>query len=1498
MVSQTPIGQVLGSYRIEEMIGTGGFGAVYRARQEAVEREVAVKIIWPAFASHPNFIRKFEAEAQLVAGLEHPYIVPLYDYWRDPNGAYIVMRYLRGGALRKAMDEQEWSLNAIMRLIGQVGAALALAHRYGVVHRDIKPENILLDEENNAYLADFGIAQILSNAQDEADEFFGGMGSPAYAAPEQIVGGITSPQSDVYSLGLILYELLAGAHPFPELERLSSTQLVQMRATASIPPLRNVRADLPQRVDEVLQRATAVDPGSRFADILSFNQALEEAMGSMGRIYTGIAHKTDDLLPNPYKGLRAFQETDAPNFFGREPLVQRLLQRLASNESYHRFLAVIGPSGSGKSSLVKAGVIPQLRRGGLPGSRSWFYEEIVPGATPFEEVANTLIGLAVTPPENLLQRLRTDPDAMLHAVNEVLPEQSELFLFIDQFEELFTLVEDDALITHFLTSLYNAVTAEGSRLRVVITIRADFYDRPLLQPILSAMVRERTEVVIPLTATQLERVIVEPSRRQGIMMDPALVSSMIAEVIEQPGSLPLLQYALSQLFEMRQGNLIALEAYQRLGGVRGALTRQADDLYEKLVPVEQEAVRQLFLRLITLGEGTEDTRRRAHLSEVMSIRDSLEGEEKGAVMRVVVERLGKARLLTFDQDPLTRTPTVEVAHEAIIREWGRLRNWLDESRNDVRMQRTLSSLAQEWVESQQEPSFLLRGGRLDSYERWVVETKLSLTTLEREYLDQSIAERKRISELERQREERERELERRSVNRLRLTVGVLLVATLVAVGLSAIAISASNRASEEAEVAQSIAWEAGAISAQEGGDGDLAVLLALQANDMGNPPVQSVSALSQVAFSPGTRAILEGHDAWVTAVDIHQPSNLLASASTDFTVRLWDLQTQQPVFNDGEPVILNGHSGDVEDIVFSPDGNLLASVSIGVSRNVILWDMATFAIHAQLEGHSDNVRTVAFSPDGSLLATGSKDKTVILWEVATGQQRHQFFTSNDPANPDAGVQVSSLTFSPDGSILLVGTTNGEIYAWELASAALLWQVDSGDQGGINALAFHPQQATIFATGSGGGSLALRNLTDGSVIQRFRSAIADEIRDFAFSPDGTYLYSASVTSVVRVWDVETGLEVDQLQGHEQQVLAAAISEDGQLLASGSKDDSIRLWNVGQPAAEQILQAHTGRVTGIVARGDRLYSAAVDNQLLIWERGATQPTLEIEVSDSIRSLAISPDGNRALWGTPSGSFAELDLQTQDIILPYPGHSSSVNTLAYLPDGQQALSAGQDGLMILWDLQTGQEIRRYSGHTSPIFDLALAPDGTHAATASTDGTAIYWNLQTGEIMQQFQREEGEASPVYAVAISPDAATLVTGSLDGYVILWDLATGVEQTRYVGDAGAVWTVRFSSDGQRLLSATEDGVVFVWDLASNEDVQRFTVDDAVVYELATFEDGRNIVSGQDDGSLVIWRTYPLSALQTWLAQNRYVRPLTCIEHEQYRFPDDVPCESRTASDES
>ena len=319
-------GTTIKGYVLQARLGEGAYGAVYRASQPQVKREVAIKVILPEYANRPDFIRRFESEAQIVAQLEHLHIVPLYDYWREPGGAYLVMRLMKGGSFEHSLRENgPWEPAEAARLVDQIASALDAAHKQGVVHRDLKPANILLDEENNAYLSDFGIAKEMGV---EAGVTQTGViiGTPAYLTPEQVQSQPVSAQTDIYALGVVLYELLAGGHPFPDTP---TGELVVKHLSQPLPLMRDQRPDVPAEVDEVIQKATSKDPTKRYPDALTMAAAFRRAF----RLEVGLPAIPEGEITNPYKGLRAFQEADADDFFGREALTGQLLARMAGTPS-------------------------------------------------------------------------------------------------------------------------------------------------------------------------------------------------------------------------------------------------------------------------------------------------------------------------------------------------------------------------------------------------------------------------------------------------------------------------------------------------------------------------------------------------------------------------------------------------------------------------------------------------------------------------------------------------------------------------------------------------------------------------------------------------------------------------------------------------------------------------------------------------------------------------------------------------------------------------------------------------------------------------------------------------------------------------------------------------------------------------------------------------------------------------------------------------------------
>ncbi|MEM7286477.1 MAG: BTAD domain-containing putative transcriptional regulator [Actinomycetota bacterium] len=428
---------------------------------------------------------------------------------------------------------------------------------------------------------------------------------------------------------------------------------------------------------------------------------------------------------NPFKGLRPFTEADAEDFYGRSALLAELIRRLGQGEP---LLALVGPSGSGKSSVVHAGLVPTLRRGALEGSASWIVARMVPGQYPLIEFENALLRAAPEPPDSLTDQLREPKVGMLQAATRILPEHdSHLLLVIDQFEELFTAGADEAIVDRFLDGLVTIARDTQRRVSLVVALRADFYDRPLAHPDFARLMGQAVVNVVALAPDELEEAAQRPLRELGVGIDPALLATLLGDVLGRPGSLPLFQYALTELFRTRTSDTLTLESYRLMGGVREVVSQRADALYESMTPAEQGVAEQLLLRLVTIEEDTW-TRRRVDAAELLAL------DLDAVVLHDVLQRLAGERLVTMDRSR-RGSGTVEVAHEALLTEWSRLRSWIEESRDDLRQLDVLDVAAREWAESGEDPDYLASGARLATFETLASQPRMSLQLQQRRYLD-------------------------------------------------------------------------------------------------------------------------------------------------------------------------------------------------------------------------------------------------------------------------------------------------------------------------------------------------------------------------------------------------------------------------------------------------------------------------------------------------------------------------------------------------------------------------------------------------------------------------------------------------------------------------------------------------------------------------------------------------------------------------------------------
>lgn len=1437
----------LRGYQLKEIIGAGGFSVVYMAHQPTIEREVAIKAILPSYANDTEFIRRFEKEAQFIARLEHLHIVPLYDFWRDPEGAYLVMRMFKGGSIKSLLEQKgALPLSEAIKLVNQIASALSVAHTNGVVHQDLKPENILLDELGNAYLVDFGIAKDVVRNINLSD---GGKdkiwGTPAFMAPEQITEMKASPQTDIYSLGLIIYTLLTGELPYRAADL---TTIIRQKLYEFLPPVSLNRTDLLDGINMLIWQATDVRPENRHSNVLQLAEEFQSyrtdsalpdlnldaaalIMGGSTTLPLSTTHILPGIVQNPYKGLRAFEEADAVDFFGRDTLVAKLLEQMSHSS---RFLAVIGSSGSGKSSVVKAGLIPKIRQGALPNSTWWFVTTMSPGASPLIELEQALMRVALeTPVIPIVEQVRNSDTALRELLPTILPPNGELLLMVNQFEELFALTEDENERKRFLSNLVEAVTHPESQLRVIITLRADFYDRPLNYHDFGQLIRDNSEVVLPLSPAELENAIEAPAKRVGLTVDRDLLATIVNDVQGQPGMLPLLQFALTELFEYREGTQLTLDGYKAIGGVSGALAKRANELYKQLNETQQTAAQQIFMRLVAPGEGAADTRRRVLRSELTSM-----GSDK-QMLQDLLDMFGKYRLLTFDRDPVTRAPTVEIAHEALIHGWQLLREWLEANRDRLYVHRRLSEAAAEWAQSDQDSGFLAVGSRLTQFE----DLKLPLNEQEQAYLQASIANRQR------------------SIRRARFfttalavtAVGAVIMAILAFIGqdratrAQASAETERDRANEQAQIARSRELAVSALT--EGDRQDRALLMSLEALHHYDTVEARRSLLLSLVENAHLDAFLVGHTDIVRSVAVSPDGKIVATAGDDRTIRLWDAETHQPI---GDP--LTGHEAVIWKIAFSPDGQKI--VSAGHDRTVRIWEIANPENELVLEGHTDNIWDVAFSPDGRWVASASSDTTVILWDLTQAPPAPQVLDWHTD-------EVFAVAFSLDGKFLASGGADLNLILWDMEND-LETTVLTGHENWILTLAFSPDGRALASSGPE-NQVLFWTVEDRRFFGSFATNHTDWVRDIAFSPDGTRLITASADNSMRVWDTETALLAQPpIIGHVDAVWDVAFLPDGNQFVTASSDRSAIVWRLEarQPLATPVPTSDESPVWSVAFSGCQLaaangsVTAAGDFNIQVWENPCIEmgePALLAGHFALVSSVNFSPDGQFLVSGSADRSV--MVWKAGENVASLQMHPASVTGVAFHPDGNHLASVDGDGTLIFWqkagDDTWDVESERHSlgGLTS----VTYSPDGALLAVATQAGQVLLFDSQRHE--QITSPLEGHTDDVEVVTFSPDGKHLASGSRDGTIILWSLATLKPMGQPLsGHTNWVTALAFSPDGKMLVSGSRDTTLLFWDLTVRQPFSPPLIAHTDwVTDLAFTTDGQILASGGRDGKVFLWK---------------------------------------------
>lgn len=1511
-------GEAVGGYVLEELVGEGGMGVVFRARDPELSRTVAVKLIAPQLANDPRFRELFVNEALAVAGLEHPHVLPVHRAGEDDGRLFIAMRLVEGESLQALVErEGGLALARAARVVAQVAEALDAAHARGIVHRDVKPGNVLIAGEpgrEHVYLSDFGLS---THSTSDGRRSHRWVGTPEYVAPEQIRGEPATPAGDIYSLGCLLVFALTGNAPFSAAHE---EGVLVGHLTSPPPRLGDLLSSAPRALDTVVVRALAKRPGDRFPTAGELARAVQEARHDavlaharrdahsastlraalvtqgldvrlveapspdwenvfntaaaaailVGRggpgpwtedaldatsrrvraergfevllvflpgapepspgapavrvldLRTGLhgdgvgelVHLVRTARPSveaegaecPFQGLLAFEEETAEVFFGREAEVARAVEKFTAAH----FLAVLGPSGSGKSSLVRAGVVPALRREAAERGSDLHVEVVTPGDRPVDVLAAAMARI------------------------ERAPRQATLV--VDQAEEVFTLCSDERARADFFARLTEIGGDPDTGL--VIAMRADFYPRCASYPGLAALMADQQLLVGPLDRDGLRRAIEEPARVSGLLVEPGLTRRMLDDIADRSGSLPLVQHVLLELWRHRSGRVLTIGAYAASGGVEGALARRANLVYAALGPERQKIARHILLRLTQPGEGSEDTRRRVRLSELAT---PAAGE---AEVAVVVAALAEARLLTSDVDPVSGQQMAEIAHEALIRGWPELRAWIDADREWLRLHRRLTEAAAEWEERGRDPESLYREARLAP----LADRNLDdLNQVERDFLD---AGRERVGQAARGRR-----------RRVRIALAGLAAGVVVAGSVAAVAVVRGREAAAERNRAISRGLAASAQS-QLGLDPELALLLARRAHEV-DPGREAEEALRQAVFESRVDAGIDTGQRFLASAEIHPDARRVLSSAPNGPVLLSDLSGRDP------PIQMPGNLGFVVSARFGPADRV---VTAGLDGTVRLWTPSTQDVRI-LRGIDGSAYTAALSVDGRVAAGGASDGTVRVWDVRTSRTLRVMRGRGE---------VYALVFSPDGTSIATAGSDGVIRVFDEDGRVT---IVGRHEGPARAVQFSRDGGRLLSAGVGGA--IVWNVGGGPPIPL--GGNAGTVRSAAFSPDGRAVVTGGEDGLVRIWQLARGSS-SVVAGHASSVWSVAFTADGERIFSSGQDGSLRLWRWRTAAARE-LRGHTGNVwqVAVARRGDVVASAGADGTVRVWRGGTATPDVfsphggrqvrALDLTDDGRLLATMGDDGRARVRdlVRGREVVALNLGVNPLIGSAFGPQASV---AIDPRGRRVAAASVDGAVRLWELGKPGGPRLLRGHLGPVASLSFGPDGRHVLSAGADGTVRIWAVAGGRPTILSQPATGARA-----AFSLDGRLVVSTDLEGTARVWDWRAEKVLATIPAHRGIAFDADFTPDGRAIVTAGNDGRLRVWDwrrgvvlVALRQEGFAFGVD--------ALPDGRRFVSASDDGGVRVWECDVCGPIEevVALSERRTTRDLTPDERERFRVP--------------